>query len=117
MIYLYAFIVGGILCAVGQFFIDRTMLTPARILVGYVVCGAVLTAVGLYDKLVQFAGAGATVPISGFGYLLAKGAIESVRMSGWTGVLTGGIASAAGGITAAVLFGFIMALIFSPKQK
>jgi len=117
MIYVYAFIVGGILCAIGQLFIDKTMLTPARILVGFVVGGAILTALGVYEPLVKFAGAGATVPISGFGYLLAQGAKDAVTANGWTGVLTGGITAAAGGITAAVLFGFIMAMIFSPKEK
>ncbi|MDD4689613.1 MAG: stage V sporulation protein AE [Eubacteriales bacterium] len=117
MIYLYAFIVGGILCAIGQIFIDKTMLTPARILVGFVVGGAILTAVGLYEPLVKIGGAGATVPISGFGYLLAKGAIEAVRMYGWTGAITGGVAAAAGGITAAVVFGFLIAMIFNPKEK
>lgn len=117
MTYIYAFLVGGALCALGQFFIDRTKLTPARILAGFVVGGAVLTALGIYGPLVEFAGAGATVPISGFGYLLAQGVIEAVRMYGLTGVLTGGVAAAAGGITAAVLFGFLMAMIFNPKEK
>lgn len=115
--YIYAFLVGGAICAIGQFFIDKTKLTPARILAGFVVAGAILTAVGIYGPLVKFAGAGATVPISGFGYLLAQGVMESVKTNGWTGVITGGVAAAAGGITAAVLFGFLMAMIFNPKEK
>ncbi len=117
MMYVYAFIVGGVFCAIGQLLIDKTMLTPARILVGFVVGGATLTALGLYEPIVKFAGAGATVPISGFGYLLARGAKDAVTANGWTGVLTGGIGAAAGGITAAVLFGFLMAMIFKPKEK
>ena len=115
--YLKAFIVGGIICAIGQILIDKTKLTPARILVAFVTTGVILTALGLYEPLVKFAGAGATVPISGFGYLLGKGAIEAVKAKGWLGAFTGGVASTAAGISAAIFFGFIIALIFSPKEK
>jgi stage V sporulation protein AE len=117
MMYLKAFIVGGIICAIGQILIDKTKLTPARILVAFVTTGVILTALGLYEPLVKFAGAGATVPISGFGYLLGKGAIEAVKAKGWLGAFTGGVASTAAGISAAIFFGFIIALIFSPKEK
>ena len=117
MEYLNAFLSGGILCAIGQILIDRTKLTPARILTGYVVTGVLLTAVGVYEPLVNWGGAGATVPLTGFGYALAKGVERAVDESGWLGVLTGGLTATAGGITAAVVFGVLMALIFRPGDK
>ena len=104
MEYLKAFVVGGLICVVGQILIDKTKLTPARILVSFVVAGVVLGALGLYEPLVEFAGAGATVPLTGFGYLLSKGALEGVREIGLMGALTGGITAAAAGIGAAVSF-------------
>ena len=110
MEYLKAFIVGGILCAIGQIFIDKTKLTPARILVGFVVGGVILSALGLYEPLVDFAGAGATVPLSGFGNSLAKGVRTAVAEKGFLGAFTGGI-------SAAIVFGFIIALFFKPKGK
>lgn len=112
-----AFVVGGIICVVGQILIDKTKLTPARILVSFVVIGTILSAVGLYGPLVDFAGAGATVPLTGFGHLLAKGVKESIKEEGLLGVLTGGLSAAAGGITASILSGVIVALIFKPKEK
>lgn len=114
---LKAFFIGGILCAVGQLLIDYTKLTPARILTGYVVAGVILSAVGLYKPLVEFAGAGATVPLTGFGHLLAEGIRKSISEDGFLGVFTGGMTAAAGGITAAILFGLIAALIFKQKDK
>lgn len=117
MDYLKAFIVGGILCAIGQILIDKTKLTPARILVCYVIAGVILTALGIYGPLVDFAGAGATVPLSGFGYTLAKGVLKGVREHGLVGVFTGGVTGAAGGIAAAVFFGYLIALIFKPGDK
>lgn len=117
MEYLKAFLVGGAICAIGQIFIDRTKLTPARILVGFVVSGVILSALGLYEPLAEFAGAGATVPLSGFGHTLAKGVRAAVADSGFLGIFTGGISAAAGGITAAIVFGFIAALLFKPKDK
>lgn len=117
MDYLYAFLVGGILCAIGQVLIDYTKLTPARILVTYVVSGVVLGALGVYKPLVDFAGAGATVPLTGFGYLLSKGVKEAVAEKGLLGALTGGFTAASAGIAAAVVFGFLIALIFKPKDK
>lgn len=115
--YFKAFLVGGILCAIGQILIDYTKLTPARILVCYVVAGVLLGAFGLYEPLIEFAGAGATVPLSGFGYLLFDGVKQAVDEKGLIGVLTGGLAASAAGITAAMLFGLIVALIFKPKDK
>ena len=100
MEYIKAFVVGGLICVIGQIFIDRTKLTPARILVGFVVSGVILSALGLYEPLVDFAGAGATVPLSGFGHLLAKGVRNAVADNGLLGALTGGLTAAAGGITA-----------------
>lgn len=117
MDYLNAFLCGGILCAVGQILIDKTKLTPARILTGYVVAGVLLSAVGLYQPLADWGGAGATVPLTGFGHLLAKGVKEAVAAKGWLGVLTGGLTAAAGGIAAAVVFGALMALVFRPGDK
>ena len=117
MEYLYAFLVGGAICAVGQILIDKTKLTPARILVFYVVLGVILGGCGVYEKLVEFGGAGATIPLTGFGYHLAKGVRNAMQEEGVLGILTGGLKAAAGGITAAVFFGFLAALIFSPKDK
>lgn len=117
MEYLRAFITGAILCGFAQILIDKTKLTPARILVGAVVLGVVLTAVGLYQPVVDWGGAGATVPLLGFGYSLAKGVIRGVAEYGLIGVLTGGITGTAGGIAAAIIFGFLVALVFKPKSK
>lgn len=117
MNYLYAFLVGGTFCAIGQVLIDYTKLTPARILVSYVVAGVVLGAVGLYQPLIDFAGAGATVPLTGFGSLLADGVKTAVDEKGLIGALTGGLTSAAGGITAAMFFGLIAGFIFKPGNK
>lgn len=117
MEFLKAFLVGGILCAIGQLLIDRTKLTPARILVLYVVCGVILGAVGVYEYLVDFAGAGATIPLTGFGYNLAKGVREAVAKDGFLGIFTGGFQAAAGGVTAAMIFGALAALLFKPKDK
>ena len=110
MEYVKAFVVGGLICVIGQILIDKTKLTPARILVLFVTLGVALTAVGLYEPIVEFAGAGATVPLTGFGYTMAKGTMEAVREKGLMGVLTGGVISAAAGIAAAILFGYIAAL-------
>ncbi|MBQ9329410.1 MAG: stage V sporulation protein AE [Oscillibacter sp.] len=117
MEYLNAFLCGGILCAVGQILIDRTQLTPARILTGYVVAGVLLSALGLYQPLADWGGAGASVPLTGFGHLLAKGTAQAVAEKGWLGVLTGGLTAAAGGVTAAVVCGVAMAVLFRPGSK
>jgi stage V sporulation protein AE len=117
MDYLKAFVVGGILCAIGQILIDKTKLTPARILVSYVVIGVLLGAVGFYEKLVEFAGAGATVPLTGFGNNLAKGVREAVDQDGFIGIFTGGLKAAAGGITAAVVAGLVASFLFKAKDK
>lgn len=117
MDFVKAFIVGGLICVVGQILIDRTSLTPAKILVIFVVTGAVLSALGLYQPLVDFAGGGATVPLTGFGHSLAKGAIEGAQEKGILGAFIGGIKNTAAGISAAILFGYINALIFKPKSK
>ena len=117
MDYIKAFVVGGIICAIGQIFIDKTKLTPARILVSYVVLGVFLETIGVYEGLVQFAGAGATVPLTGFGYNLAKGVKTAVSKDGFLGVLSGGLTATATGITAAILFGLIASFIFKPKAK
>ena len=117
MEYLKAFLCGGILCAIGQILIDKTKLTPARILTGYVVAGVLLSALGLYQPLVDWGGAGATVPLTGFGHALAKGVKTAVIEQGWLGILTGGISATAGGISAAVVFSALMALIFKPGSK
>ena len=117
MEYLKAFLVGGFLCLIGQILIDRTNLTPARILVSYVVAGVALGAVGLYEPLVEFAGAGATVPLTGFGYNLAKGVKSAVDEGGFLGILTGGLKACAGGITAAIICGLIAGLIFKDVDK
>lgn len=117
MEYLSAFIVGGIICVIGQILMDTTKLTPARILVIFVTVGAILGAFGIYDKIVEIGGAGATVPLPGFGNSLAKGAIKAVEEKGLIGAFTGGITGTAAGITAAIFFGYIMALVFNPKTK
>ena len=117
MEYLKAFAIGGAICAVGQLLLDKTKLTPARILVCFVVLGVILGGCGVYQPLIDFAGAGATVPLTGFGSLLAKGVREAVREDGLLGALTGGLKAASGGIAAAVFFGFLAALIFKPKDK
>lgn len=115
--YIWAFLVGGALCAIGQVFIDYTKLTPARILVGYVVAGVILGALGWYKPLVEFAGAGATVPLTGFGYNLADGVKKAVENDGLIGALTGGFTASAAGIAAAIVSGLLVALIFKPKIK
>ncbi len=112
-----AFIVGGVLCVIGQILIDRTKLTPARILVGYVVSGVILTALGIYDHLVDFAGTGATIPLTGFGYSLAIGVEKAVAEYGLLGALCGGLTATAAGITAAIAFGLIAALISKPGKR
>ena len=117
MDYLNAFLCGGILCAIGQILIDKTKLTPARILTGYVVAGVILSALGGYQPLADWGGAGATVPLTGFGHALAKGVSKAVAEKGWLGVFTGGLTATAGGIAAAVVFGVLMALIFKPGEK
>ena len=117
MDYLKAFLVGGALCLIGQILIDKTGLTPAKILVGYVVAGVILGAIGVYKPLVEFAGAGATVPLTGFGYTLYNGVKEAVGEKGFLGILTGGLGATAGGITAAISAGLLAALIFKPKDK
>ena len=117
MEYLKAFVAGGLLCLIGQILIDKTKLTPARILVSYVVMGVFLAAVGIYEPFAEFAGAGATVPLTGFGYNLAKGVKEAVQEDGFLGIFTGGLKACAGGITMAVLAGLIVSLIFKPKDK
>ena len=117
MDYLKAFLCGGVLCAIGQILIDKTKLTPARILTGYVVAGVILSAVGIYEPLVEWGGAGATVPLTGFGHSLAQGVKKAIASRGWLGIFTGGLSATAGGIAAAVVFGVIMALIFKPGDK
>lgn len=117
MDYIKAFLIGGLLCLIGQILIDKTKLTPARILVSYVVIGVFLGAIGVYEPLVEFAGAGATVPLTGFGYNLAKGVKEAVGKEGFLGVLSGGLKATAGGITVAIAAGLLMSLIFKPKDK
>lgn len=117
MDYVWAFLVGGALCLIAQIFIDRTKLTPARVLVAYVVAGVFLGAVGLYEPLVEFAGCGATTPLSGFGYLIYEGVREAVETEGLLGALTGGLTASAGGITAALFFGLLAALVFKSKPK
>ena len=117
MEYLRACLCGGVLCVIGQLLIDKTKLTPARILVAYVTLGVILGGVGLYEPIADWGGAGATVPLTGFGYLLSKGVKQAVAEQGLLGVLTGGITAAAGGITAAVFFGFLVSLLFKSKPK
>ena len=117
MEYINAFWVGGLICVVGQILIDKTKLTPARILTGFVVAGVILGAVGRYEPLAEFAGAGASVPISGFGYLMSDGVKEAIKTDGALGILTGGLTSAAGGITAAIFFGLVAAFLTKSKDK
>lgn len=117
MDYIIAFLVGGSFCLIGQILIDKTKLTPARILVGYVVMGVLLGAVGVYQSLVDFAGAGATVPLTGFGNTLAKGVKEAVDESGFLGIFTGGLKAAAGGIAAAITAGLLAGIVFKDKDK
>lgn len=117
MEFVKAFIIGGLLCVIGQILIDKTKLTPARILVSYVVMGVLLGALGLYQPIVDFAGAGATVPLTGFGNTLAKGVREAVDKDGFLGIFTGGLTATAGGIAAAIGAGLLASLIFKPKDK
>jgi len=117
MEYLWAFIIGGLLCAIGQILIDYTKLTPARILTSYVVCGVFLSAVKLYKPLVEFAGAGASVPLTGFGHLLAQGVEKAIAEKGFLGIFTGGLASASAGITVAIIAGLLVAVFFKQKDK
>lgn len=117
MDYIKAFFVGGFLCMIGQILIDKTKLTPARILVSYVVIGVLLGAVGLYDKLLDFAGAGASVPLTGFGNTLAKGVREAIEKDGFIGIFTGGLTAAAGGIAAAIIAGLVTSILFKAKDK
>lgn len=115
--YLMAFAIGGAICVIGELLITLTRLTPARILVIFVILGAILTAFGIYNPLIELAGAGASVPLTGFGYSLANGAIEGARTEGLLGAITGGIKSTAAGICAAVVFGYLFSLVFTPKTK
>lgn len=115
--FIWAFVIGGLLCVIAQILIDKTHLTPARILVSYVVIGVILGAIGLYKPLVDLAGAGATVPLTGFGYLLSEGVREAVDKQGLLGALTGGLTAAAGGISAALVFGYLVAVLFKGKRR
>lgn len=117
LMYLKAFLVGGVICAVGEWLVLRTKLTPARILVGYIITGVVLSALGLYAPIADFAGAGATVPLTGFGHALAQGVKHAVQESGLIGAFTGGLSATSGGITAAILLGTLAALLFRPHAK
>lgn len=117
MEYLKAFVTGGVICVIAQFLMDKIKMLPAKVVVLYVTLGTILTGLGLYEAVVQFGGAGATVPLSGFGYALGKGVIKEVDESGLIGVLTGGLKATAGGITAAILFGYLASIIFNPKPK
>ena len=117
MDYINAFLVGGLICVIGQILIDKTKLTPARILVSFVVAGVALTALGIYKPLVEFAGAGATVPLCGFGYTMAEGVKKAVSEDGAVGILTGGITAAAAGITSAIIFGYMFSLITKQRDK
>ncbi len=117
MEYINAFWVGGLICMIGQVLIDKTKLTPARILVTFVCVGVFLTLIGVYEPIVNYAGAGATVPITGFGYTLCRGVIRAISEKGLLGILTGGLTSVAGGVSAAVLFGFLASVVFKPKMK
>lgn len=117
MDYLKAFVIGGLFCVIGQILIDKTKLTPARILVSYVVIGVFLSGIGIYEKIVEFAGAGATVPLTGFGHSLAKGVREAINENGFLGIFIGGLKATAGGIAAAIAAGLIMSLVFKPKDK
>lgn len=115
--YLKAFLIGGLICLIGQVLIDKTKLTPARILVGYVITGVFLGALGIYDSIIAFAGAGASVPLTGFGNLLAKGVREAIQKDGFMGILTGGLKASSGGITAAIIFGLLSGIIFKAKDR
>ena len=117
MEYIKAFIVGGMFCLIGQLLIDKTKLTPARILVSYVIIGVFLSAIGIYESLVEFAGAGASVPLTGFGHIIAKGVKEAVNTYGFMGIFTGGLKASAGGITAAVIAGLLASILFKPRDK
>lgn len=117
MEYIRAFVVGGLICVIGQVILDNTKLTPAHILVSFLTIGVILGGIGLYEPLVKYGGAGATVPIVGFGNALAKGAIEGAKTKGLIGAFTGGLEATAGGVAAAILFGYSMAVIFNPKTK
>ena len=117
LIYIKAFVVGGLLCVIGQLFIDYTNVTSARVLVLFVISGVLLSAVGIYGPLVEFAGAGASVPLTGFGYALYKGTYEAVKQKGLIGAFTGGATATAGGVVAAVVFGYLYAAIFKSKTK
>ena len=117
MDYLKAFVIGGLLCIIGQILIDKTSLTPARILVCYVVSGVILGAAGLYKPLVDFAGAGATVPLTGFGFTLSKGVKKAIDTEGFLGIFTGGLSSTAAGITVAIVLGLLMSILFKAKDK
>ncbi len=117
MNYVWSFVIGGLFCVIGQILIERTKLTPARILVGYVVAGVILSAFGLYEPLLKFAHSGASVPLTGFGHLLAEGVRGSVAEKGFLGILTGALTATAAGITAAIVFSLLAALIFKPKMK
>ena len=117
MNFIIAFLIGGLICTVGQIFIDKTKLTPARIMVGYVVAGVVLGGIGVYSAVIELAGAGASVPLLGFGNSLAKGVREGIDSTGFIGIFTGALSATAGGITAAILFGYITSIIFKPKSK
>lgn len=117
MNYVWSFVVGGVLCVIGQILIERTRLTPARILVGYVVAGVLLSAVGFYEPLLNFASSGASVPLTGFGHLLAEGVRTAVREDGLIGCLTGGLTASSGGVTAAIVFSLLVSLLFRPKMK
>ena len=117
MDYLKAFIVGGLICVIAQILIDKTKMTPARILVLFVTLGVGLTAIGIYEPLVKFAGAGATVPLSGFGYLMAKGVVEAIRKQGFLGIFTGGLIAGTAGLSAAMFFGYVAALCSKSQDK
>ena len=117
MDYLKAFIIGGIICVIGQILMDTTKLTPAHILVVFVTSGVILTAIGIYEPLIKYAEAGASVPLPGFGYALCKGAIEGVKKNGLIGAFTGGLEATAGGIAGAIIFGYIMSVVSNPKTK
>lgn len=117
MEYIKAFVVGGLICVIGQIILDNTKLTPAHILVSFLTLGVILGGIGLYEPIVKYGGAGATVPIIGFGNSLAKGAIEGAKTKGLIGAFTGGLEATAGGVAAAILFGYSMAVIFNPKTK
>lgn len=117
MKYLISFLVGGLICVIAQILVDKTKMTPARILVGYVVAGVILTAIGLYKPLVEFASCGATTPLTGFGFLLAEGIKKAVTEKGLSGAFTGGLTAAAGGIAAAIFFAYVVGIIFKGKSK